>query len=133
MMAIYPGRIPQRERVLEAYELHSDGFSLRKIADRIGGNYSAIRCWLQDPGKFDPYIDEVAIERAMKCDTSVIPRLSVFEYEESARRLMQMRQDFPDRYTDYTNQMYALMGKVAWRKVTNAMKRADQRARSTAA
>lgn len=46
-----------------------------------------IRTWLNNPGKFSPYIDEVAVKRAIEFDFYVVDNLTVDEMALVIRKL----------------------------------------------
>lgn len=53
------------ERIAEALRLRKTGMSYRAIAEQLGTTRQSVERWVKNP-KLDPYLDEVALERARK-------------------------------------------------------------------
>jgi hypothetical protein len=90
--------LPPREMVLEAHELEREGLSRTAIGRKLGVANDTVIRWLgrvnnpesraQAIAKWDPYIDEVAVRRAVKGDQKVWENLTVFEREEVRKALL---------------------------------------------
>lgn len=81
----YRGKVPNRERMISIYTMHEEGRTISSISHELGD--SRAYQYLRNPGKYDPYIDEVAMSRAMRGDIEVIKNLSVFEWFEFLDRM----------------------------------------------
>jgi hypothetical protein len=64
--------------------------SKKEISRRTGVTRSRIIVWLRDPARYSPWVDEVAIERALLGDQGVIAHLSLLEQQEFRARLAAM-------------------------------------------
>lgn len=53
----------------------------------MGVRREQIKVWLDNPARFSPHIDEVAVRRAIEFDWPVIDALTLDELEEATRRL----------------------------------------------
>lgn len=82
-----PSRLPSRQTLLTVYDMREQGYLVREIADAVGRRERTIWFWLSNPHRYDPYFDEVALERAMNGERKVYDRLTVFEMEEFYNRL----------------------------------------------
>src|SRR5690625_1530792 len=49
-----------------------------------------VEMYLSDPDKWSPFLDEIALERAIRFDWKVIDNLTPYEYQELVRRLSEM-------------------------------------------
>jgi hypothetical protein len=86
------------------YDDDPDGLWLNGFLDlmmtRVGllfdsnTHMASLRLWLANPAKFSPFIDPVAIERAMNFDWPVVQALSMDERSEFYRRLAAMHDPF---------------------------------------
>src|SRR5690625_25584 len=52
-----------------------------------------VEMYLSDPDKWSPFLDEIALERAIRFDWKVIDNLTPYEYQELVRRLSEMRSE----------------------------------------
>ena len=80
------GRL-NREAVLRAYQMYEDEGMTKYEIDLAFNRTGSVYKWLNDPGRFDPYFDEVAIERGLRGDIEVIENMTLFEYSEFLDRL----------------------------------------------
>ncbi len=71
--------VPRYEQVLLAFALRQAGATYRQIAKSCGVGTQTAYVWLNNPNKYEPYIDEVAVMRAREGDQKVIDNLSVWE------------------------------------------------------
>lgn len=53
------------EKVLKAYEMHAQGVSLRQIGREVGCEFKTVHRWIQKPDLMSPYVDWVAVDRAV--------------------------------------------------------------------
>lgn len=74
------------EVIRESYELDSIGVPAYRIAQIVGSTRGTVVKWLKHPEKFSPYIDEVAMERALNGDRLVFENLSLVERREFWQR-----------------------------------------------
>lgn len=65
--------------VKQVYQLKEDGLNHTQIAKKTGCSLVQVRRWLADPDKYSPYIDDVAVERALGGDRKVFEALTDFE------------------------------------------------------
>jgi hypothetical protein len=72
--------------IRQAYELHEQGKTPTEISRVIDVSKSQVRVWIQNPQRFSPYIDEIAVKRALDGDRKVYENLSRVEQEEFLRR-----------------------------------------------
>jgi hypothetical protein len=92
-----------RETVAEIYELAEAGLGHRKIAAKLGVSTGAVGHYLRNPARFDPYLDEVAIARALGGDRPVYDNLTHWEWKAFLERLGTIRDSLtPEEYQDYT-------------------------------
>jgi DNA invertase Pin-like site-specific DNA recombinase len=80
------GVVHTRETVLAAFELREAGLSERQICRELNLGKGTIQRWFTEP-RMDPYLDEIAIERAVKGDILVYDALTYFEMDEALRYL----------------------------------------------
>jgi hypothetical protein len=71
-----------RETVMQAYCLHEEGMGRYAISRKLGIHHDTVSRWLNNPAEFDPYLDEVAITRALAGDVKVYDNLTTFERDE---------------------------------------------------
>lgn len=79
------------EKLLEAYELRAEGLNYNQIAERIGRSNSQVRQWIKTPELFSPYLDEIALERALAGDRTAFRNLShceTLEFYSRAAKLV---------------------------------------------
>lgn len=80
--------LPDVNTVARAYALSDKGMYPGAIGKQLGVSRSTVRHWLDNPERFSPAIDEVAIERALGGDRIVFQNLTAFEskifWEKSA-------------------------------------------------
>lgn len=83
-----PERFPARETVMAAYEMREQGALVQDIANALGENRKTVNTWLAHPERYDPFIDEVALERSMAGDEKVYFHLTIYEREEFFKRVV---------------------------------------------
>jgi hypothetical protein len=71
--------LPDIEQVAKAYALSDQGMYPGAIGKQLGVSRSAVRHWLDNPDRFSPVIDDVAIRRALEGDRTVFQNLTAFE------------------------------------------------------
>jgi hypothetical protein len=81
------GNAAPRELVLAAYELREEGYSNAVIGRTLGVDRRVVGHWFNEPEKFDPYFDEVALERALAGERKVFDALTIYEADEFYRRV----------------------------------------------
>jgi predicted transcriptional regulator len=93
-----------REMVERAYLLAERGLRPSIIGTQLGVSRDAVSKWLRHPETFSPFLDEIAIERALHGERQVYDNLSRFERREfwsrvramaTAQRQRQMEKDEP--------------------------------------
>lgn len=80
-------------RCYEIHERHPE-MSISQVASRAQVPYQSCHRYLSDPGRYDPYLDEVALVRALEGDRAVFSALTVFEKREFWVRALE-RDDVP--------------------------------------
>lgn len=100
------GVIHTREKVLIAFELLEDGLSHNQIRRELKVGKGTIQRWFSEP-KMNPYLDDIAIERAVKGDMPVFDALTHFEREVVLRQLAANRDDidFTMRFGSHANRV----------------------------
>jgi predicted transcriptional regulator len=81
---------------MEVYYLSERGMSNRDIAKKLGFSRQAVTKWVKNPQHHSPFIDDIAIDRAINGDVEVYNNLSRWEYIEfwkEVRRLAQAELD----------------------------------------
>lgn len=79
----------------EVYDLSADGFgTINQIADEVGVKWDTVQRWLSQPAKYDPYIDEVAVRRAIDGDGAVYAALTIWERDEFFLRIQEIKEKF---------------------------------------
>jgi hypothetical protein len=78
-----------RQKCLKVYDMHElDGsLSMRSMARAAGVAISTVKNWLMEPSRYDPYLDEVALTRALAGDKGAFDNLTVWESEQFLVRL----------------------------------------------
>jgi len=66
----------------EVYELKESGMNNSQVAKATGTTREQVRRWWSFPEKYSPYLDEIAIERAINGDRKVFEALTDFERHE---------------------------------------------------
>lgn len=107
------GVIHARETVLSAFEMRQDGLSERHICRELRLGKGTIQRWFTEP-KMDPYLDEIAIERAVKGDVPVYDALTYFEMDAALRYLAARKNyiDFADRFGEDAERIIHAVNKV---------------------
>lgn len=76
-----------REFVVKIYDTYEETQNKRETGRRLGVNEGTVRHWLSNPARFDPYIDWVAVERALLGERKVFKALTIWEEREVYSRL----------------------------------------------
>ena len=84
-----------RNVVTAVYDMAQDGKSSREIAQALGIAHSTAARLLRSPEKYDPYLDEIAIARALGGERPVFDALTVFEWEAFLGRLKRLCDALP--------------------------------------
>ena len=74
------------EKVRLVFELAELGYTPPQVGKIAGVSAFSVRRWLKDNVFGNPYLDQVAIERALKGDRAVYERLTFYELIEFAKR-----------------------------------------------
>lgn len=85
-----------------------EGITASRVARRI-------KPWIERPEDVSPYLDEVAIARAVDLDTSILESLTGPEKMEVGRRLAKMEQPWGDRLGDFSEWPGPDPRRVAWK------------------
>lgn len=75
-------RIPPRDLMRLVYDMHESGVGAPTIARRLKLPKGTVGGWLGHPDRFDPYLDEIALERALKGERPVFMALTMYEVDE---------------------------------------------------
>lgn len=76
----------------QAYELrHRDGLSYAAIGRKVDIDAETVRRWLNNPARFDPVHDEVALKRAIEGERRVYDNLTLWERDEFWSRIAHKR------------------------------------------
>ena len=86
----------ERQRCLAVYEAAREGLNPFAASKRAGVSDDAARRWLKNPTKYDPYIDEIAVMRALEGERSVWDALTVWEREIVLDKLNDVKRGLPD-------------------------------------
>lgn len=68
-------------KIRNAYEMRERGFTNRAIAQVISVSPAQVGQWTAHPEKFSPFVDEIALERAMEGDRGAYESFSYKEQE----------------------------------------------------
>lgn len=84
LAAAHPDRDPSMlgQEAWEALEEKPQSKTMRSRAN--------VEMYLSDPDKWSPFLDEIALERAIQFDWKVIDNLTPYEYQELVHRLSEM-------------------------------------------
>lgn len=78
----YPREIRERNHkiCIEVYELYATGLGCVRIHREVGVvSLATVSAWLHRPERYHPFIDEVAIMRALEGDRHVFDALTIWE------------------------------------------------------
>lgn len=75
----WPRALPSREQVAHGFRLLDRGVSQSRVSRDTGLSINRVLAMTRLPDLYDPVDDEVAIERALAGDRSVLPSLTCFE------------------------------------------------------
>jgi len=80
--------LSDRDAAFAVFDLAAEHpeWSYMKISKETGVPYSTARSFLLCPERYDPYFDEVALERALKGDKEVFENLTIYEMREFMTR-----------------------------------------------
>ena len=92
------------ETIKKVYELKAQGVSTYRLEKITGASRDTINRWIREPEKFSPYLDEVALERAIAGDRKVYENLSHAERREFWARVAK-------KYRAEVEWAYALHGR----------------------
>lgn len=95
-----------REFVQQVYDTYEETQSLLATAKELGLSPSAVRYWISNPGRFDPYIDDIAVERALLGERKVFKNLTRWEEDVVYERIQQILDSTEDHHR--AGQVYAL-------------------------
>lgn len=119
--------VDQRD-VKAVYDAHEQGASLRAAARAGNTRPNSAKLWLAHPEKFDPYLDETAIVRALEGEKEVFRNLTVWERMETFLRLRAKIDGVPN--PDSVTRMYAEAWGASYEAVRQGIFRAGARERS---
>jgi hypothetical protein len=85
----WPLTVIDGEKVYETERLLGRGMSPTAIGTRVGLGHEQVQRIRDYAWKYDPYVDEVAVERALGGDRSVLPRLTIRERAELRLRMVE--------------------------------------------
>jgi hypothetical protein len=102
-MAVTRRGAAQRQQCAEVYELSElDSLSHYQIAKATGVHTNTVKRWLGNPAKYDPFLDDIALDRAFAGERSVYEALTIWEQQELVARLGRHR----DRVSDHDWQAF---------------------------
>ena len=78
--------LPDIETVKRVYELIELGYTQEEAALVVGKTRDQIKNWINKPELWSPFLDEIALERALNGDKAVYDRLSNYERAEFWKR-----------------------------------------------
>jgi hypothetical protein len=85
------GNLPPEEGFAKCrivYDVFEETASINKAAAAAGVHWNSAQRWLAKPKKWDPFLDEVAIDRAMQGEYEVYKALTYWETIEFYQRLL---------------------------------------------
>lgn len=113
----------ERLKCETVYALHEKGNNTNRCALGAGTSADTATRWLRNPARYHPYIDEVAVRRALNGERSVWEALTVWEFEVLYRRLNEMRRTMFDfEWNDYVEQLRKSLGHKDSKRINNAMR-----------
>jgi hypothetical protein len=125
----YFGTTPNIEKVREVYLLREEGASTAEITNKVGISRASFWRWIGKPAKYDPWLDEIAIVRALGGDVKVYDNLTVFEHQEFTRRVRFLTQALSSEgWTEYMGEVKRLLGERRWRAIDRKLWRGNKAA-----
>lgn len=109
-----------REFVRRVYDIYEETNSLTGTAMELGISPDAVRYWISNPAKFDPYIDEIAVERALLGERKVYENLTRWEADVVYEKLQEILDSTEDSLR--AGQVYSLY-EDAWGVPVDTLKR----------
>ena len=123
--ARFSGGVPDIQKVRQVYDLFESGLTRRQISEVVGLNKDTVGRYIANPGKYDPYLDEVAIVRVLDGDAEVYDNLTIFEYFEVLDRVSALAALLPpDEWLDFR---HGLQGRLGDRRYYNIERRIHER------
>ena len=104
-----------RDVMRRVFDLRDEGVSQRRIAIATGRARGSVATWLANSEQFDPHIDDIAVERALRGDRVVFGNLTMFERQAFLDQLVARLRREP-RDTFHHNQS----GEPWWLSVLSA-------------
>jgi hypothetical protein len=97
-----------REFVQKIYDVFEETNSKTVTAQRLGVPLTTVKRWLKNPALNDPYLDMVAVERALLGERKVFAALTRWEEDEVFSRVREIVDAFGPNNIDRTRifQMY---------------------------
>lgn len=122
------GRPTDIRKVQVVYDLAEQGLRVNEIYKQTGFFYKSIQRWLAHPERFDPYIDEVAVSRAIAGDGEVLDNLTIFEAEIVVQYFAKHRARMSRaEMRDHGIEMVKAFGEQRWDSLSKATDRANVR------
>lgn len=100
-----------REFVKRVYDVYEETQSMVATAQELGISPGVVRYWISNPGRFDPYLDEIAIERALLGERKVFKNLTCWEEEVVYQKVQEILENQEDHLL--AGKVYALYSN-AW-------------------
>jgi hypothetical protein len=89
----HPGQTKiTREEMVRVFDMLWEGYSYAAIGRAVGVHDSSAWDYCNHPEKWDPYIDEIAVSRALNGDRDVYDALTIWEEAEFVRRFRDQRE-----------------------------------------
>lgn len=79
-----------RELVQQVYDVYEETKDYRKTARLLDLNEKTVREWVKNPAQFDPYLDYIAIERALLGERKVYQALTRWEKDEVYAKIQEI-------------------------------------------
>lgn len=99
-----------QEIVQKVYEMKEKGFNNSQISLDLGPTREQVRRWTNHPEKFSPWVDDVAVDRALEGDRQVFLALTELEKTEFwARFNKRVDQTEPELVSHDEGQTYQLV------------------------
>lgn len=116
----------ERDLCRIAYDMKELGATTTDIARAVGLDWRKCNRWLKNPSKYDPYLDEIAITRALEAERSVWDALTVWELDEVYAALQRRKNRmWPEDWLDFFENFCGCLG-IKANTVTQAMNRAPR-------
>ena len=100
----------KRQQCTELYELIAEGKTLGEARELVDVSHSVASRWVNNPSKYDPYLDEIAITRALAGEKNVYESLTVWERRAFLQHLIAEREalfdwEWSERYSKLRKQL----------------------------